>query len=1605
MSYLFWRQFGVLFWKNCIVLSKHPIVRRNLSFLGPYRKTHQLNLLRCFVLPVAYGVFLATAQLFLAKPNNYGIGQPIPVYDLQSQFHDPLLLLWTDATDGISSPPPSQIMSRIISSFSPTQRSYVRQMSNVSEIPAACPQNFNWISGCFAAVIFYDIPANGTGTRPVNYTIQADAGLSYINVQQHTSHYEQRILPLQWAIDKTIIELQTGIQLKSPLEWPFTQETNEEQNTDIRISFIHGVRSLLVLALFICYIGIAYQLPGGIAGERANDLTAHMKAMGLLDSARILSWYISISLPYLPAWIIVSLVWHYRIFSASNAGLILVVHLLLGLTLASWSFFIAAPFGKTPQLAAVVTTLLSIVLAILALVFKDAGDGSAFIFTLLFPPGFYVFAIRAICGWENHSMPTNVIQADPDSHLTLLPQLIAAIIDVFLWPLIAVLLEHYLYDARDTSFRWIFWKRYKLDFDTGSIAPDLALSIRNLRKDFKRSVLSPKNTITAIDDLSFDVPKTGIFVLLGSNGAGKSTALSIIGGLTSSSGGTINFEGGVRRPPRGTIGIVPQKNVLFPDLSCIQTLRVWKAVKWSTSSDTYEDLEQLLRDCDLEAKVHSNASTLSGGQKRKLQLAIGLVSGSKIVLVDECTSGVDPLSRRSLWRTLIAVRDNRTIVFTTHFLDEADLLADHIAILVSPGKLVAQGSPVTLKRGFGRGYSIQVTFDAHSDSEKITTSREALLQAIQTHATLVRVGHISHLQTLYHLDTKDTPVVAGVLHLLDEEKSKYFVNSYDILGTSMEDVFLNLMGNNEDGQNSDEKRLLKDPFAPAPEKHVEDILATAGMGPLLTLSQTWVPSFFQQAFTIFYKRSLILRRSWLPPFLTVLIAVAGSTIPIVFIDRGAQTCTQLVLDMARVPLYLPALNIPSLDPSTYIFESPPGILSALGINTNVLPLVDIVDNTTFVNAVFSNYRNSSAGGVSFNFSTGDSLVAWEASPPGILGPSMLNLATNILYNHALNTSGHYHNTPIIRANYQPLPPPSGRSLNSLKWIGFYGAAMSVFPAFFTLYVSKERQSSVQAMQFSNGLTNPLGLWLGHLMFDTVWTVILSTIVAIVFATASNAFHGVGFLWLVLVLYGIAGALFAYCATLIVSSPIAAFALVAGYQIIMFVLYLAGYLLVLTYGETTQANRTISVIHWTLSIVSPVASVLRAALISLNLFSLLCDGETGVTAASLGQLKRFGGPILYLIIYSLVLLALLFWAASGSLLPRNSSRQPTETGIPEDVATEADTTDDPNHLLRVVQISKKFHGKKVVDNVSFGVSQDTIFSMLGPNGAGKTTVFNMIRGEMFPDNGDISIAGISVVRHPLTARRFLGVCPQFTAIDSQMTVREHLIIYGRLKGIARDELTSNVEAVLQATALYVYADRLASKLSGGNQRKLSLAIAIIGNPSVLLIDEFSTGIDAKMKRDMWITLRNVAIGKAVIITTHSMEEASALANRVGILSKRLLAIGSIESLSARYAMYEVHFSCRTREELIRVQNFMARIPGSRMADDVAARFEVPISTGTLSLAQLFDVLTTTGADDLGTEFTVERGTLESAFLKVIRENNVREEDTYRRHRQWWQICFA
>lgn len=173
-----------------------------------------------------------------------------------------------------------------------------------------------------------------------------------------------------------------------------------------------------------------------------------------------------------------------------------------------------------------------------------------------------------------------------------------------------------------------------------------------------------------------------------------------------------------------------------------------------------------------------------------------------------------------------------------------------------------------------------------------------------------------------------------------------------------------------------------------------------------------------------------------------------------------------------------------------------------------------------------------------------------------------------------------------------------------------------------------------------------------------------------------------------------------------------------------------------------------------------------------------------------------------------------------------------------------------------------------------------------------------------------IDGHSLSRHRSDALLSLGVCPQFDAID-MLTVSQHLRFYARAAGIASRMVEPTVDRIMQAVGLKKYSGRLATTLSGGNQRKMSLAVAVIGNPKVLLLDEPSTGLDAVSKRVMWAALEAVRhMSKdrrmAMMITTHSMEEVTALADRVGIMKNHMLAVGVKRDLSRRYSKgFHVH----------------------------------------------------------------------------------------------------
>ncbi|DAZ93928.1 TPA: LOW QUALITY PROTEIN: hypothetical protein N0F65_008871, partial [Lagenidium giganteum] len=247
-------------------------------------------------------------------------------------------------------------------------------------------------------------------------------------------------------------------------------------------------------------------------------------------------------------------------------------------------------------------------------------------------------------------------------------------------------------------------------------------------------------------------------------------------------------------------------------------------------------------------------------------------------------------------------------------------------------------------------------------------------------------------------------------------------------------------------------------------------------------------------------------------------------------------------------------------------------------------------------------------------------------------------------------------------------------------------------------------------------------------------------------------------------------------------------------------------------------------------------------------------------------------------------------------------------IDEDVAAEAhrvasgQADDDAIKLANLRKVYRLGH-KVAVKDLSFGLKKGECFGFLGINGAGKTTTMKMLTGDIVPTSGNATLAGFDILTQQLEVRREIGYCPQFDALIDLLTVREHLELFGRIKGIPSAELENVVYEKMQQLNLMDFENKLAGSLSGGNKRKLSVAIAMIGSPSILFLDEPSTGMDPVSRRFMWDVIAEISTHNkesTVVLTTHSMEECEALCTRVGIMvGGGLKCLGSIQHLKGRF----------------------------------------------------------------------------------------------------------
>ncbi|KAF1926840.1 P-loop containing nucleoside triphosphate hydrolase protein [Didymella exigua CBS 183.55] len=1590
---LFCRQTWALVRKNWLL----TCLRRPIS-----------TLFRAFLLPLVIILVLGYSKNFFSDSQIWGVSSPRDLLSLEaglaaSQGHDIVGFVDNGMKGGQ--------VSSVIDSLSQKVRAAgktIKLYNDTWDLALACRTDDKGISPCYGAVVFFSSPNEGTNVSSPgnwNYTIRALRS-EIVNIKSTANSMERDMLPLQRALDQEIISLSNSTNTTQPLaDLQLIAFTEQDQSalTETRNASYLSLSVFIFGPLFaFCLVEIAYHLTSFVSRERELGMS------GLIDTmipggsnirgrlVRQVATYVSFATIYFPGWLAVGIVLSTVVYPNFSRNMPLGFTILSGFALTGFSLF-GASFFKKAQLSGSIMILIAVVFAILPVVLFDQDRVTSGFLSFLCPTANFSYFITGVGTFESVGKPVSMMNLaeEGDStnsfRLPLYIHWILLIVHILGFPVLAFATEHLLFSTASEHRQ----------FAAPAKADDATVTLSGFGKTYQPGFFARtfkrRKAVHAVTSLDFKAYPGQILCLLGPNGSGKSTTLNCIAGFQKVSSGNITIDS------TGGLGYAPQHNVIWPELTVREHVKIFSDLKCLAAVND-EVVNSLVKGVDLYGKLPAQAKTLSGGQKRKLQLAMMFAGGSKVCCVDEVSTGLDPISRRRIWEILLAERSRRTIIMTTHFLDEADYLADDIAIMYK-GALRASGTSASLKQTYGNGYTVKLPYQTDVEvkiSEPIEKEQSRLL-------------------TVYRVSTG-----VAAAELVDQLE-RNGLHDYQLSGPTMEELFMKITGDsihpteNKSESNSDESNTV------ALKAH-NVTFTTSDVD--YELSEGRPISAFQQWWLLFGKRLYILKRRWIPYFVAIVFALVGAAVAPLLIKsyNKAMVCptpADLVNDFNTRNdfgnsfvsntgsflgddeqtikyVYGPAssLNESRLALMADIYSTnhtrsysaayPAGYSNSTEILQQML-LVDTYEE--FSNAVRQNWKNQTAlfGSRFDHFSPFTTLAGgiWmgsDTSKPTV----MVNIRQGPLVNQMMNFYTVMASGVGISSSYYEFAStriPVTYDMKALIFIVYYGLVMACYPVFFALYPTNERISNVRSMQYSNGI-RPIPLWLSHLSFDGMWVILISAVATGLLTISTPVWHGMGLVFVIFVLYGIVCALLSYLISMFAKNAIAAWFIMALGQIILYFAYFGGLVGIQATTSYAELEHSMNALYFSLGIISPVISLERTLFIGLQQLALMCNGHPD------NSVYMYGGPILYLAIQAILLFAILLWWDSGFVLPSMRSR----TTISDTEATEMYNADlmnerkrlaSPNTELRVENVSRKFGKNLAVDNVTFGVQSSEIFALLGPNGAGKSTIISMIRGDIKPSTSGskIDVAGHSIVTSAVAARASLGVCPQFDSADA-LTVKETLRFFAKIRGVK--DIDHNVSTVISVCGIEQWTDQLAQKLSGGTKRKLSLAVALVGNPRVLILDEPSSALDANAKRTLWRCLQTVAKRRAVLLTTHSMEEADALADRIGIVSSRMLALSGREELKRRAGnAYHIHIVSRsaprtTPQELQDMREWvMDTFPSasiSRETQGGQVRFEVPVEgNNTASLIRTLEA----AKEHLGVEFySVGKATLDEVFEKIV-----------------------
>jgi len=295
----------------------------------------------------------------------------------------------------------------------------------------------------------------------------------------------------------------------------------------------------------------------------------------------------------------------------------------------------------------------------------------------------------------------------------------------------------------------------------------------------------------------------------------------------------------------------------------------------------------------------------------------------------------------------------------------------------------------------------------------------------------------------------------------------------------------------------------------------------------------------------------------------------------------------------------------------------------------------------------------------------------------------------------------------------------------------------------------------------------------------------------------------------------------------------------------------------------------------------------------------------------------------------------------------------------------------------------------VRSATFAVEKSMVFGLLGPNGAGKTTLIHSLIGVYPPTAGYARVAGFNIETDMNQIYKCIGICPQHDILWNDLTVEEHLLFYARLKGISKRQEESAIHDSLTSVGLLAFKNRFIKSLSGGEKRRLSIAIALVGDPKIVFLDEPTTGLDPDVRRLIWDILEEVSQNKTIILTTHSMEEAEVLCHRIAIMSHGTLrccntSLRLKELYGAGFRLTYNNDSQRYKE----LKQFITRIlpENYKVIRDLASNSIYEFIPDQGYISQLFKIIEQNKYQYGIINWGISQSSLEEVFLSIINEDD-------------------